>query len=463
MFILQKNRMGAYRLFVISIAIICLFTACNFGKGKVNESSNTLKSSGTVETNKSELPITREEKLELLEGLVAGDIFRDYLWKGPFRNESKYQRVTGPTATDPGAKRFLPNPINNIVIEDLEHAVKAEMIIETWGGHAGTTGKSVRLNDNEWLPVPESPVIGTTDPENYYQFRYPRISLPLEQLNEGDNKLEFTTTGQLPEGEPDWWPQWGVYSVVFRIYYDEEKSHVAGELSHNSKDNVITDGHTFAVKIDTDAQEVERVDYVGYYYDYDYNGDGIYEGWQCTYNYGEIKNHIGFSNSAPFDVTWDSDWVPDQKDPMTVTAIITNAQGISYVTAPWSGIQLERDKKTVVMYNCSDIPEKYGVNAEKSNMVRLDIPDELDKAEEARMTVITWNGAGTAAFELNRHPIASTLGKDHDYAIDELLVPLEYIQKGTNYIITRAVPYNPNPHGVEIMWPGAALKVRYPK
>ena len=45
---------------------------------------------------------------------VPGDVFREYLWQGPWVNAGNWQRVT-----DPGAAEFLPNPVNYIDIDDL--------------------------------------------------------------------------------------------------------------------------------------------------------------------------------------------------------------------------------------------------------------------------------------------------------------------------------------------------------
>lgn len=445
--------------------VLTAFTGC--GREKEGAISAELtedldKSTGNgvkiSQIDEGEAPMDMQQKLQALDGLVEGDIFKDFIWKGPYINAGSYQRVTGPNATAAGAARYLPNRINHMVIDDLEHAVKAEMIVELWGGHAGTADKRVRLNSNEWLSVPESEHVGAESRhEYYYQFRYPKVDLPLEHIKEGNNILEFTCGGTVS------WPQWGVYSVTFRIYYDQEKQHTTGNIVPLDNGGVIGDGHTFEVEVDGSPEQVMRVDYVGFYEDFDYNGDGIYDEWQCSYKYGEIKNNVGSSDATPFSVKWDSTWVPDQKKEMKVAAIITNTDGISYVTNPLTDIRLERDTKSIMMYKTVNVPEKYGVNNQMSVLARLNIDADLSKAEEAKLTIVTWNGAGTASFELNANIIANTLGKNHNYGIDEFSIPLEYIREGANYFVIRAVPYHDNEHGVEALWPGAVIKVMYPK
>ena len=41
-----------------------------------------------------------------------GDIFREYVWTGPWRNASGWQRVTDPETPRSDAQGFLPNPVN---------------------------------------------------------------------------------------------------------------------------------------------------------------------------------------------------------------------------------------------------------------------------------------------------------------------------------------------------------------
>ena len=60
-----------------------------------------------------------------------GDIYAEYVWRGPYYNASTWQRVTDPAAA--GARQFLPNRRNRITIEDLDRAIVAEFHIEQWG------------------------------------------------------------------------------------------------------------------------------------------------------------------------------------------------------------------------------------------------------------------------------------------------------------------------------------------
>lgn len=163
-----------------------------------------------------------------------GDIFREYVWTGPWRNASGWQRVTDPETPRSDAQGFLPNPVNQIRLDDLAGAVRAEVYIEQWGGHAGTSAKRLRLNGHAWIETPVPAAIpGATGlnscPEGYQYFTYPAVPIPLDQLQEGDNTFEFTSGPQVCFDFG--WGQWGVYGVTFRLYYDAAKPHAIGAAS----------------------------------------------------------------------------------------------------------------------------------------------------------------------------------------------------------------------------------------
>ena len=53
------------------------------------------------------------------------------------------------------AKDHLPNSRLKLDVEDLQHAVRAEVLLDRWGGHRGTINKRIRFNENEWVTIPE--------------------------------------------------------------------------------------------------------------------------------------------------------------------------------------------------------------------------------------------------------------------------------------------------------------------
>jgi hypothetical protein len=93
-------------------------------------------------------------------GPKPGDVYREYA----IHNGGNFDwRVTDPRAKHEGAKTFLPNPVLTINVRDLKGAIRAEAVLDRWGGHAGTKDKLIRLNDNEWITLPEL----TTTPKGH--------------------------------------------------------------------------------------------------------------------------------------------------------------------------------------------------------------------------------------------------------------------------------------------------------
>ncbi len=121
-------------------------------------------------------------------GPQPGDIYREYAVK---------------LKVGDNWREFLPNPVLSIEIDDLADAVRAEALIDRWGGHPGTSKKRFRFNANEWIHLPEL----TTTPAGHESIVYmsqdnPIIELPLSHLREGENTFEGTCGDQIASRLP---------------------------------------------------------------------------------------------------------------------------------------------------------------------------------------------------------------------------------------------------------------------
>jgi hypothetical protein len=182
-------------------------------------------------------------------GIQPGEIYREYSVN--MRSGDKW-RVTDPNAEHPDAANFLPNPVLSINIDDLDKSVRAEVLLDIWGGHIGTTGRKFSFNNQEWIDIP-LPSTGTNLDCYITQFNV-TIDLPLEDLVEGQNTFKGTSGGQLC--------------------------------------------HDFGW---------------GHYLGYDEDGDGEYIDWHRDYHGIEISGHIGTKKSAPWQFSWNTRYVPDQE------------------------------------------------------------------------------------------------------------------------------------------------------
>ncbi len=392
-----------------------------------------------------------------------GDIFREYLWRGPYVNAGNWQRVTHPGATAAGSHEFLPNPVNSITIDDLTGAVGAEVYLEIWGGHAGTSDKTVRLNGYDWIQIPEPVAIPATSgsprissAECYQHFAYPSVKVPLSDLLVGDNEFEFSAGPQICFNFG--WSQWGVYGAAFRIYYSEDKPHPMGRIIHPAPGSTFGDSLYLEAEASSPNGAVDRVDFIGNYEDFNFEGNGLYHQWHYRYRYGVMQNQLGTAMQAPYAAIWPTTWVPDQPGPVKIMARLTDESGLSYMTQPVDELILDRPGKAVKLYRPFDVPASWQTRVGSRQGAKLFIGHDLERATAAQMMLVTWSGGHADAIGINDSTVVKRVGGTHAYSLDAVEVPLDLLRSGTNTTFTFAKTIH---HGIEVMWPGIALMVQY--
>lgn len=432
---------------IFILALVCLITITCLSCKKEEEVRIPYMKKRTV--------LSASVEVNEVKGPVSGSIYREYIWKGPFGNYSNWQAITDPNATHQSALKS--NPVNKIKIDDLNDVIKAEVSIEQWSGHAGTSDKKIKINDSPWYKIPE-PDIGNNNPESYQYFRNVTIPVPVEHLKEGENKFQFSCAHQIKHNFG--WGQWGIYGVVFRMYYSGQKQHSEGKIVIDDSDSVIGDNVDIEVVSSKSGNSIKSVDFFGYYEDFDHDGDGVYNEWHYSCRYGELKHHIGTVSKSPFRVTWDTTWIPDQKEPVKIMAKITDKSGICYNTPVTQELTLVHPHTYVKIYKPYDIPERWQTRIGKNHGCKLDIEDNLEKALDARIEIATWSGGHSEEIGLNGKKLVEKTGAVHDYSFDTINVPLEMITEGTNSFYTLSSTEH---HGIEVMWPGPVMKIRYRK
>jgi len=196
---------------------------------------------------------------------APGDVFREYLWSKEDGDAGGSLRVGGREGYD-----------GSIVLEhdfDLEHATKAEVVIEKILCHDGTTGLAIQVNESDWIYVPEPSTIPV--PRSAYQHHfYPIVRIPLSGLKQGKGN---TFRMKVDEKHPWNWPQNLIYGVHFRIYYDPaQKPHPAFRITSPQTGETMGRSVTLAIEANRPNDKIEQVDYVGLYEDVNFEGDGIY-------------------------------------------------------------------------------------------------------------------------------------------------------------------------------------------
>jgi hypothetical protein len=409
-----------------------------------------------------------------------GDVYREYTRN---MNGQDYLQVPDPNidlSLYPTVAPYIPAPPIDIWIGDLSGAIRAEAMIVFIGGHVSTVGQKLRWNNNEWVDVP---LLDTSNgiPAGHHGYNYMMLhnmtmDIPLSWLHEGTNYFQGTSGSQ---ADPVWgwgWGQWGWYGMMVRIYYGPNKSHATCAISSHSSGGTMSDSATISASVTSGS--AKQIDFLAYYDDYDTDGDGIYAAYHHDYMMvnGQselyIKNHVGTASSAPWSVTWNTDWVPDQPaGQVKLLARIKDANDVWYVTPEVKELSLVRSGHSVKLYKPLDVPECCWVRLDVRNgteQVHFDIPssDKLGDATAAHYYIRLWNGLNVASEDPGlseyRHFnnwSEDRFGADHHYTADTRTVPVSALQSGTNtWEWYTSVNLH---HGIEILWPGPALAVRY--
>jgi hypothetical protein len=393
-------------------------------------------------------------------GPQPGDIYREYT----LHNGGDAWRVTDPRASAAGAAKFLPNPVLTLAIGDLQGALRAEVLLDRWGGHLRTTAKQIRFNGHDWLTVPE---VSTTPagarPEHYYSQDNPVIDVPLAHLRSGDNTIEGTC-GTI-EGYN--WGQWGIYSLVLRVYYDPAaRPHPTGRIVRPAADSQLGENPDVAVEA-ASPSGVARVDVLAWYDGYDEDGDGIFQDWHQAYFQplrgapAELREHVGTAWREPYAIRWDTHWVPDQSPhSVRLVARVQDSGGIWSVTPVVERLSLVRPGVSVTLYRAANLPERFGVRAGRRQTCTIPLPASgpPQAGAEVVLSLRTWHGwdGHHHPLRLNDHELPIR-GKNHHYDYDLLSVPAAALLRGENRLTIHS---DTEHHMLEVLWPGPALIVR---
>ena len=402
----------------------------------------------------------------------------------------EYARVMNPTAgndwrvTDPNFDctpygqsicdlHLNQNPQVGLTIDDLQGAVRAEMVITLWNGHVGTWHKQVRFNGNNWINIPElGDVNGVVQGRGqcYMGQEMVTIDVPLGDLVQGFNYFEGTNGGQ--DCYNFAWGQFGWYGVIVRVYYGSSKAHPTGSITSPGNGAFLSSNQQVTATASSSAG-IAQVDFLAYYDGFDTDGDGVYLDYHNDYHIGNsesgmnIRNHVGTSTSSPFQVNWDNTWVPDQTG-IKMLARIKDNNGVWFVTDEVTGLSFLRPSSSLKLYKPYNTTEHmWSQDGNTSNPTcNVDIPggDDLGHATEAAVFVRTWNGidgdAPPGHFTRLNTWYAPNYGQDHYFSNDLLTgVDIGALNSGTNTyeFYSAAVTV----HGIEVLWPGPALMVRY--
>lgn len=388
-----------------------------------------------------------------------GEVYREFILSNGGNLD---WRVTDPEATAAGAQQFLPNPVLRLDVKELEGAVRAEAILDRWGGHLRTANMRIRFNQNEWLSVPEISTPPRGRAAYYYSQDHPTVVVPLDHLQQGENRVEGSC-GAIDDYN---WGQWGLNAIILRVYYDPQRTpHPTGRITYPSNDSMISDH----VEIRVDGASpagVARVDVLAWYEGIDEDGDGVTADWHRAYFQTlrgapvDIREHVGTAWRSPYRIVWNTHWVPDQPaHGIRLVARIQDSRGQWFVTETVDSLTLDRPDHSVALYGVADFPERFGVRIGQRESCRIPIPDSarLDQFTEAAVVLRTWHGWDGHHEPLDINGWTTPIGgKNHHYDFDLIPVPVGHL-KHENVLTIKSKTEH---HMLEVLWPGPCVVVR---
>lgn len=345
--------------------------------------------------------------------------------------------------------------------EDLFQITAAEYYSELWGGHPGTANKRVSVNGRSTYKLPE---VGTED--EHCAYSYPSIPLKITDLVNGYNAFQWA----LDQGST-FWGHAMVDNACLRVALTNNDPDL-GMLGLTKFRATVEasalkgDREGFALKLNpSQSDAIARVDYQAWHRGYDDNGNLRETDWHGFTFKRETAAWIGSATNAPFAVDWDTSMLPAQKD-AAVRAMIRfrDSTNVVYLTAALSGLGIEKPDGVVVeLFAPRDLPKKFWSRAGRLKTCHIPLRMNPTSIERAELSVKSWTGgAGEVKeyFTLNgRHfPVAE--GSGHEIQFNRLPVDADLLSRGDNRIELLS---DTDHHGIEIVYPGPALMVRWRK
>ncbi len=392
-----------------------------------------------------------------------GDLFREYIWlPSMVKEKGKFLRVGGKLDYQISEDHM---PIDahddgHIPLQDsliLQHATKAEVTFEMVQSHDDTKGLAIQINKGDWYKVPKMSFI--PDPQSsYMSHTYPSLEIPIEALRDGgDNvfRLKVDSTQR-------WnWPQHIFYGIIFRVYYDQDAFNLPeikiGEIPEKQIRSAVV------LTLETNqAPGIEKVEFIGEYSDFDWEGNGKYHQWHGHTHRGLFRNHIGTSDRLPFHFTWDTEWLPNQRDKISVAARVHFRNGLIKMTESLSELTLDRPY-SIELCRPYQIPKNW-VTRQDTFQAKFDIHGDLTNALQYQAAWRSWSPCYGRGIFINGQKIWDKEDPCYGYAEHTLTFDsTNHLQQGENVIATGMTPLIDGKmvHGMEVQYPGIMVKVKY--
>jgi hypothetical protein len=344
--------------------------------------------------------------------------------------------------------------------EDLFLLTAAEFYCEAWGGHPGTANKRITVNGRSTYFLPR---VGTE--EGHCTYFYPSVPLKITDLVNGYDAIQFAV-----DQGTTFWGHMLVDNAAIRValtngHPDLIRSGLV-EFTASVKAEPLADIEGFALRLECTpaaASQLASVDFQGWYYGYDENGNLQRRDWHGFTKHRRPAATLGTVSAPPFAVNWDTSMLPTQSNVAVRAAVRFKADtNLVFLTHASPGLAIPpRSGATVVLFAPHDLPDHFWSRAGQRKTCHFDLDLDPARIEKAELHVVTWTGgAGTVReyFKLNgvHYPVAE--GDRHELVYSRLPVDPKNLKRSLNRIELLS---DTEHHGIEVIYPGPALMVRY--
>jgi len=342
--------------------------------------------------------------------------------------------------------------------EPLARIRSAELALELWGGHPGTSNKRVTVNGRSTYTLPE---IGTAAGQCTHQ--YPVLALQRSDLVQAHNAFQFACD----QGD-SFWGHFIIDNACLRVELPPEHATLREAGLESFSARIVTEavsGETIPLRLEVPADLRGRVagaDFQGFYSGYDENGDGRALDWHGMTKARRPYEHLGSSEGEPHRVVWDTRMLPAQRE-MAARAVVrfVNHPDLVYITPSLTGLQTSPGRDaTVQRYASEELPRPFWSRANKLKSCDITLDGDPATVATAELRVVLWDGGAgkiESPLKFNGRPLPFRSDAKHD--VKSLRLPIDpmTLVRGHNRF---EVLCDTEHHGIEILLPGPELWVR---
>jgi hypothetical protein len=347
--------------------------------------------------------------------------------------------------------------------EDLFNLKAAQLYLEMWGGHPGTSNKRFLPNGKQFYNIPE---VGAA--AGHCTYSYPVIPLKVRHLVTGTNAFQFAC-----DRGPSFWGHFIMDNACVRCFLKPDHPDLveaglkafSANVKLSDSSNVLQDVTEVSITCPKEFEKsITSVDYFARYLGFDDNSDGYENGWHGFTQKRKYKNHIGSASNPPFTVQWDTVMIPSQPAPVAICAVVHLKGGFHYATDTIDGLTFPAKRNRVEMYKCSSMPIPFWSRDSKENKAVIELPKDISSIRRAQLMIKIWDGGEgkvKESFRINGHPYPITSQKAiHDVVFTVAEVNPKHLKPGKNRITLLS---DTEHHGIEVLLPGPVLIARYNK